>query len=292
MEVAAAVGASFSGNLKLRIEGGRFLLSLKGSLVWGVGFKGYMTFEVGYESVIALLELVRKEMAANRYQDLDWVDGEALAYVRNLSFLGAVGVDVAFVYVRGYAVVKEIYGRFTEGGRGGLIARTLLRDSNQRVMEDWVRNLQPQAFGPLLLALSSAPKSFSVTEEQGVRSFNETQAHLLQQQAIERCLGWISRKPDACQQFEEAVICMNRDGVRASQAGLTYCKNKMHLDLFMSERLSAFTSSDDVRARYKERVKKLGRRLNSHCTYAKTFIGPAFAPVEEIKVTYKGPEID
>ena len=85
---------------------------------------------------------------------------------------------------------------------------------------------------------------------------------------------------------------MNRDGARASQAGLTYCKNKMHLDLFMSERLSAFTASDDVRARYKERVKKLGGRLNSHCTYTKTFAGPAFAPVEEIKVTYKGPDID
>lgn len=38
MEVAAAVGASFSGNLKLRIEGGRFLLSLKGF----VGLGGWL----------------------------------------------------------------------------------------------------------------------------------------------------------------------------------------------------------------------------------------------------------
>ncbi|WP_411390425.1 hypothetical protein [Pseudomonas sp. MPB23] len=293
MEVAAAVGASFSGNLKLRIEGGRFLLSLKGSLVWGVGFKGYMTFEVGYESVIALLELVRKEMAANRYQDLDWVDGEALAYVRNLSFLGAVGVDVAFVYVRGYAVVKEVYGQLTDGGRGGLIAYKLVQNRTQRVMEDWVRNLQPQAFGPLLLALSSAPKSFSVTEERGVRSFNETQAHLLQQQAIERCVGWISRKSDACQQFEEAVICMNRDGTRPISAGLAYCKNKARLDLFMAEKIWVLDrDNNDIRARYRQCVTTLGERLNGYCEYSKTYAGPAFAPVEEIKTVYKGPNID
>lgn len=119
VEMVAAVGGSFSGNLLLRVDNGRFLLSIKGSLVWGAGLKGYMTFEVGYESVVALLELVRQEMAANRYQDLDWVDGEALAYVRDLSFLGSIGIDVSFVYLRGYAVIKEIYGKLTDGGRGG-----------------------------------------------------------------------------------------------------------------------------------------------------------------------------
>ena len=197
--MVVAAGASFSGNLMLRVHNGRFLLSIKGSLVWGAGLKGYMTFEVGYESVVALLELVRQEMAANRYQDLDWVDGEALAYVRDLSFLGAIGVDVAFVYLRGYAVVKEIYGRLTDGGRGGQIAYTLVRDRNQRVMEDWVLNLQPQAFGPLLMALSSAPKAFSINDELDTQNFDEDEAHLLQQQAIEACLGWILWKVDARQ---------------------------------------------------------------------------------------------
>ena len=293
VEMVVAAGASFSGNLMLRVHNGRFLLSIKGSLVWGAGLKGYMTFEVGYESVVALLELVRQEMAANRYQDLDWVDGEALAYVRDLSFLGAIGVDVAFVYLRGYAVVKEIYGKLTDGGRGGQIAYTLVRDRNQRVMEDWVLNLQPQAFGPLLLALSSAPKAFSVKEEQDVQSFTEDQAHVLQQQAIERCLGWISSKSNAAVQFEEAIICMNRDGVRPVQAGLMYCKNKTRLDLFMAERvLSLFNPNNIMRSRYRQRVSELGQHLNGYCENQTVFAGPAFAPTKKINTIYKGPNID
>ncbi|NUU38763.1 hypothetical protein [Pseudomonas sp. C2B4] len=286
VELVAALGASFAGNLLLRVDNGRFLLTIKGSLVWGAGLKGYMTFEVGYESVVALLELVRQEMAANQYKDLDWVEGEALNFVRDLSFLGAIGIDVSFVYMRGYAAIKEIYGKLTDGGRGGQIAYTLMRDQNQRVMEDWVLNLQPQAFGPLLLTLSTSPKAFSVTEDENSQHFSKVQAHLLQQQAIEKCLGWISRKTNARHQFEEAIICMNRDGVRPEQAGLNYCRNKLHLDSFMTERVHVLVEeNNDMRARYRQRSANLGSRLNDHCDYRSIYKGPAFAPIDEIVTT-------
>jgi translation initiation factor 2 beta subunit (eIF-2beta)/eIF-5 len=293
VEMAAAVGGSFSGNLMLRVEKGRFLLSIKGSLVWGAGVKGYMTFEVGYESVIALCELVRKEMAANRYEDLDWVEGETLAYLRDLSFLGAIGIDVSFIYLRGYAVVKDIYSILTEGGRGGLIAYTLVRDPNQTVMADWVRNLQPQAFGPLLMELSSTPRPFSVKEENVDISFSEDEAHALQQRAIELCLRWISNKADANTQFEESIICMNRDGSRPPDAGLTYCKNKLKLDTFMAERVKALEDVNNIsRAGYRKHVAKLGARLNGYCEHNTFYSGPAFAPNLETTTIYKGPNLD
>lgn len=293
VELAAGVGAGVSGNLMLRVDNGRFLLSIKAALILGAGLKGYMTFEVGYESVIALLELVRQEMAANRYKDLAWVDGEALAYVRDLSLLGAAGIDVSFIYVRAYSVVKELYRAMTGGGRGGLIAYSLMQRQNYDVMRDWVLNLQPQAFGPLLMALSSAPKAFSVKEGQETKKYDEDEAHLLQQQAIARCIGWISRKTNANQQFEEAVICMNRDGVRPEQAGLTYCQNKLRLDLFMDERVKTLIEENNyMRAGYREHVKKLGGQLNQHCVYKKEYKGPAFAPIQTIKTEYKGPNID
>ena len=156
-----------------------------------------------------------------------------------------------------------------------------------------MRNLQPQAFGPLLLALSSSPKSFSIKDNQGVLSFNEREALLFQQQAIERCLGWISCKSDASQQFEETVICMNWDGARPISAGLAYCKNKARLDLFMDEKSGVFDrSSNERRARYRQCVSTLGARLNGYCEYSKAYAGPAFAPIEEIKTVYKGPNID
>ncbi|WP_062390303.1 hypothetical protein [Pseudomonas abietaniphila] len=244
VELVAAVGAGYSGNLMLSMKDGRFLLSIKAGLIVGAGIKGYMTFEVGYESVIALAELVRKEMAASRYKDLEWVDGEALAYLRDLSFLGATGIDVAFAYIRGYSMVKAVYDALNDGGRGGLIAYALMEDKNYHVMNDWVVNLQPQAFGPLLLALSSPPKAFSVeaTEGRQAEEFEVDDAHYLQQRAIERCISWISQKINATQQFEEAVICMNHDGVRPEQAGLEYCKNRLHLDLFMAGKVKMLVS--------------------------------------------------
>ncbi|MDR9865955.1 hypothetical protein RIV07_29030, partial [Pseudomonas baetica] len=144
------------------------------------------------------------------------------------------GIDVAFAYVRGYAIVKGIFDALTEGGRGGQIAHTLILDKNQKVMQEWVYNLTPQALGPLLMALSTSPRSFSAEDDEDSKSYNNDEAYLIQQQAIERCLSWISKKTNANLQFEEAIICMNRDGIRPPQAGLMFCKNKLKLDLFMN----------------------------------------------------------
>ncbi|MBP5946674.1 MULTISPECIES: hypothetical protein [unclassified Pseudomonas] len=294
VEMAVALGAGISGDMHLRMQNGHLLLSIKGSLVWGAGVKGYLTFEVGYDSIVALTELVRQEMAANQYKDLDWVDKEASAYMEKLSFLGATGIDVVFAYVRGYAIVKEIFDALTEGDRGGQIAYSLAIAENQKIMQDWVYNLQPQALGPLLLALSTPPKPLTVEDDEKEKeNFNEDEVHLLQQQSIERCLGWISSKPDANQQFEEAIIRMNRDGARPEQAGLSYCKNKAKLDLFMAERVLGLDETNNaMRSRYRDRVSKLGIRLNKHCDYSITYTGPAFAPVQGLKAIYKGPNID
>jgi hypothetical protein len=220
---------------------------------------------------------------------------EALAYVRDLSFLGATGIDVPFIYMRGYSMAKGMYDTLTEGGRGGLIAYTLMQDKNYQVMREWVFNLQPQAFGPLLLALSSTPAAFSVeaTEDTSGENFEVDDAHLLQQQAIELCLNWILGRSDATLQFEEAIICMNRDGIRPAQAGLTYCKNKLRLDSFMAEKVKTLhRGSEKMRANYRDHVIKLGHRLNAHCDYQAVYKGPAFAPIQKIKTEYKGPDID
>ena len=294
VEMAVALGAGYSGDMQLRMQNGHLLLSIKGALVWGAGVKGYLTFEVGYDSIVALTELVRQEMAANQYKDLEWVDKEASAYMEKLSFLGATGIDVVFAYVRGYAIVKEIFEALTEGDRGGQIAYSLAIAENQKIMRDWVYNLQPQALGSLLLALSTPPKPLTVEDgEKEKENFNEDEAHLLQQHAIERCLGWISSKPDANQQFEEAIIRMNRDGARTEQAGLSYCKNKAKLDLFMAERVLGLDETNNaMRSRYRDRVSKLGIRLDKHCHYSTIYTGPAFAPVQGLKATYKGPNID
>lgn len=282
MELVAAMGGGVSGKVRLQLNKGRFLLSIQGSLIWGTGFKGYMTFEVGYESVVALLELIRKELLANNNEDPEWIDGEAMAYVRMLSLFGALAMDVPFIYARRYAFAKELYDGLTDGGRGVQIARTLVRHERQDVMKSWLLDLQPDALGPLLMALSSLP------------GFLADEDHLLQQQAIERCLGWIEPRPDAAQRFEEAVIRMNRDGARPPNAGQAYCENRLRLDSFMSEPVLRLRDpqSDDMRASYHQRANKLGARLFGYCEYRVEPFGPALGGAEKVKVTYKGPNID
>jgi hypothetical protein len=143
------------------------------------------------------------------------------------------------------------------------------------------------------LTLSSSPEPFSIEEDQDNKSVKEDEAYQLQQRAIERCLGWISSNPNATLQFEEAIIRMNRDGLRPPQAGLTYCKNKFKLDSFMAERVKALDkASNDTRTIYREHVARLGARLNGHCEYNTIYKGPAFAPTQDIKASYKGPNID
>lgn len=292
-EIVAALGAGRSGSLYLQLRNGRFHLSIKGSLVWGAGFKGYANFEVGYKSVIALLELLRLELAANRNQTPDWIDSEAYDFANRLCLFGAVGMDVPFLYVRGYAVVKGLYDWLTEGGRGGAIAYTLMRHEEQDTLRSWIQGLQPAALGPLLMALSSQPVGFSIGEGDDKDSVNTVRAHLYQQQAIKRCLEWIHQEDNAVQQFEDAVILMNRDGIRPENAGQTYCENRQRLDSFMETPVLADVElrSDEMRAEYVQLARALGQRLDGYCEKSIEYSARGVMSGHETKVHYRGPQI-
>jgi len=58
---------------------------------------------------------------------------------------------------------------------------------------------------------------------------------------------------------------------------------QINLSLFLNNRM---------RTRYAENVKSLGARMNNHCTYSVAYNGPAFAPIQELKASYQGPNID
>lgn len=49
--------------------------------------------------------------------------------------------------------------------------------------------------------------------------------------------------------------------------------------------------SDSMRARYRQRVKKLGARLLGYCEYRAAPMGPYMGAMEKIIVTYKGPTL-
>jgi hypothetical protein len=299
LEAAVAAGLQGKGKFNLSARNGRFILTLEASLVWGAGAKGSASLEIGYESVIALLDLLHRERAANAYRDLEWVEGDAVQLIRQLSLSGALGMDVTMLYlsnaIRGYGLLKGLYQSLTGGGRGGQIAYTLVMDKNQEVLRQWVCNLTPDALGPLLLTLIGTPKSFK--PESAGNSFNATRVYLWQQQAVERCLGWVRGKANARQTFEEALMRMNHDGARSTDAGKAYCLALHELNRFMSEPVKDdIIINNEMRANYRKHIEHLGARLNNYChheTEYKALVSIGSTTIAPIpKITYRGPRID
>jgi hypothetical protein len=155
-----------------------------------------------------------------------------------------------------------------------------------------------------LLTLISPPEDFTVTltnsadessDKAGTRKYNEDQAHLLQQKAIERILGWILNRAKkqnsidkAQSQFEEICVCMNRFGVKPTEYGQPYCENRLALDNFMAEAVLRLTErdGDDMRADYRSHVKVLGANRDGYCQRSQYF-GRTYIPAG--KTTYVGP---
>jgi hypothetical protein len=207
---------------------------------------------------------------------------DAAKYASTLNLLGAAGLDVQMAYLMGWDIVMSLYEAMTRSGKGGPIADAIIQYGNQAELEEWCINAIPEALGPLLRTLISAPEAFSinssVSEKDQIterkRTYNQNEGHLLQQKAIERILGWIVKNAEktnsidkAQSQFESACMSMNKFGIKPENAEQSYCKNRSELDAFMAEGvLNLFDdTSNDVRKKYKTYAALLGSNLADFC---------------------------
>jgi len=300
LNVAAGLGAK--GEASISLHDGRLILVLKASLVAGPGVGGAFKFEVGYDAVTELINLFRRELYKNKQNPFISVDDKAFTLMSNLNALAVCGFDVGMVYLQGIDMVMSLYESLTATGKGGPIADTIINYENQEELQQWCVSAIPGALGPLLNTLISPPDAFkvttvdsSVTAEKNERAYDESQAHFLQQQAIERVLGWIvdsaqqqNSMDNAQRQFEEACMCMNRFGVKPAMGGQEYCDNRLQLDNFMAEGVMRFEKrrGDLMRDRYKSHVKLLGGSLDRFCQRSQYF-GRTY--IVSGKATYTGP---
>ena len=300
LNVAAGLGAK--GEASISLHDGRLILVLKASLVAGPGVGGAFKFEVGYDAVTELINLFRRELYKNKQNPFIAVDDKAFTLMSNLNALAVCGFDVGMVYLQGIDMVMSLYESLTATGKGGPIADTIINYENQEELQQWCVSAIPGALGPLLNTLISPPDTFkvttvdsSVTAEKNERAYDESQAHFLQQQAIERVLGWIvdsaqqqNSMDSAQRQFEEACMCMNRFGVKPAMGGQEYCDNRLLLDNFMAEGVMRFEKrrGDLMRDRYKSHVKLLGVSLDHFCQRSQYF-GRTY--IVSGKATYTGP---
>jgi hypothetical protein len=293
IDLAAAAGAGFKGEATLSLHQGQLILILKAALIAGPGAEGHFKFEVGYQAVAEIINLFRHELHKNQGKPLDWVSGDAATLMNRLSLLGAVGLNVPMLYLMGVDMVFSLYEALTRGGKGGPVAHAVMTYRKPEELEQWFIEAPPAALGPMLMTLISTPKAFSVVsttidpagipvEEQD--DYNAIQAYLLQQQAIERILGWILRHArqqgslaSAQQQFTDACMRMNRFGTLPANAGQVYCEMRLELDNFMKEAVMALQGvNNSMRAKYLEHVKLLGADMDGSCQrshyYGRTYI--------------------
>ncbi|WP_122698185.1 LysM peptidoglycan-binding domain-containing protein [Pseudomonas viridiflava] len=272
--VGVALGAGFQGNAQISLDKGRFILNLKAAVVLGPGASGSFKFEVGYEAVVDLINLYRKELHKTKGRKVEWMDPEASEYASALNALGAAGLNVAMAYMMRWDVVMGLYEALTRSGKGGPIADAIVEYGNQNELEDWFVNAIPSALGPLLRTLISPPELFSINSEGAKRTYSQSEAHALQQKAIEQILGWIVKNAQknntidkAQSQFELACMSMNEFGIKSTDSEQDYCKNRFALDSFMAEGAQNLLDkqSNSARSRYKNHVKLLGANLSDYC---------------------------
>lgn len=299
----AAYGLGASADIGISLHEGRFIMRFKASVIVGAGAGGEFQFEVGYDGVIDLINLLRREMHKNQDKSLIFVTDDAANYIDKLNFLGAAGMEVAIFYMQGVDMVMSLYEALTGGGRGAIIAHTIMTYRNQNELEQWFLNATPNALGPMLMTLTSAAESSNITDvsadsasREKKYTYDRSQTHLIQQQAVERILGWIlsnAKKTNtltqAQAQFEEACISMNRFGTKDLDKGQIYCEQRLAMDNFMSEAILRLVDqrNDQMRARYKKHVEELGARLDGFCQRF-THYGRTYLPGG--RATYNGPE--
>ncbi|SEK81149.1 LysM domain-containing protein [Pseudomonas sp. NFIX51] len=297
--VGVAAGVGFKGDAQISLDKGRFILNLKAAVVLGPGASGAFKLEVGYEAVVEIVNLYRRELYKTQGAQISWIDPKAAEQASMLNVLGAAGLDVALVYMMGLEVILSLYDAMTSGGKGGPIADAIIEYQNQEELEKWFIEATPAALGPILMTLTSEPEKFSIVTPEAddtgnvttkTRTYTKELSHATQQKAVERILSWIVKNSKkngkialAQKQFEDACRCMNKFGTMPKDIGQKYCENRHKLDVFMSDPVLRMSdrSTDLSRERYKEAVSLLGARLNGSCKV--TVSHRAYVPMTTVK---------
>ncbi|ANH98369.1 hypothetical protein A8L59_13435 [Pseudomonas koreensis] len=301
VELNAAAGLGARAEASISLHEGRLILVLKAALIAGPGVGGSFKFEVGYDAVTELLNMFRRELYKNKQNPVFIIEDETYAYLSKMNSLGISGFDVGMIYLMGVDAVMSLYESLTATGKGGLIADTIMFYEPQAEIEEWCANAIPGALGPLLMTLISPPDEFTVnvsstsdTSEKKERKYKTDEAHLIQQRAIEKILGWIVNNAQkqnsldkAQRQFEEICMSMNKFGIKPANADQKYCESRLELDNFMSEAVLrlAQRDSDVMRSRYSSHVKLLGEKRDSYCQRSQ-YYGRTYIPSG--KATYVG----
>ncbi|EWH03595.1 hypothetical protein [Halomonas sp. BC04] len=273
LEAAGGIGGELG--LRLGIHQGKFVAYFKGKVVAGKGVGGQVAMELDLQQLNLWFMMLSQALRDNDYAFVDWVDRDAFQGMSRLAYLAATTLlDVSLLAARGLDGIQRLYDLMTQSDRAGVIADAIVDAAGNPEQEPqlaaWIRNLYPEALGPLLNTLATPPGWRGSSLDRG-------QATDLQQIAIANCLGWLeegytaSSHYDLAQAqhlFERAVARMSMDGTYDETRGwgVAYCQNRYRLDQFM-QYVSGTMDQDAQEARDKYRLiaYRLGLEVDDYC---------------------------
>ena len=180
------------------------------------------------------------------YRRIDIVaDDETFKELSNLSKAMLYSqLNIGLFLAKQKDVLDQIMTIFDESS-AGLVAYTLI-NGDEKILAEWTRLLIPEALGPLLYTLVSAPESFKLknVDTQMDLTILKEEALLMQQLALCKVINWLGNnevmareQQAAIRQMQEALERMNRDSSAPDlieEKKLRYINNRDELLDFMN----------------------------------------------------------
>ncbi|MEB0104164.1 hypothetical protein QN386_22945, partial [Pseudomonas sp. CCI3.2] len=205
-----------------------------------------------------------------------------------LQLLSALGVDIQWVFLRGYNIVNRMYDAIKAGGRAGPMAHEIFDKRDNQELRGWYSSLTPEGLGSLLDTLLQTPRAFEVEIQGGMGdtstvTYTARQCHLLQQQAIEIILTSIYENAtanahnklgyeslaSAQERFGKAVLRFSSFN-KPAHPDLVYCQNAYRMSDFMSVNAGNLPESNRMQAKYLSARKVLGETMDTAFCFATT----------------------
>lgn len=275
LEATAGIGGELG--LRLGIRQGKFVAYFKAKVVAGQGVGGQIAMELDLKQLNLWYMMLSQALRDNDYAFVDWVDRDAFQFMSRLAYLAATTLlDISLLAARGLDGIQRLYNLMTQSERAGMIAFVIVRrlGEDREQLAAWVRNLSPEALGPLLNTLAFPPGRSGYTIDG--EPFDRDQAIDLQQIAIATCMDWLEKGylgkghydlAQARHLFERAVARMSLDGTydEARGWGVAYCQNRYRLDQFMKQVITDSGQAADAREKYSLIAYRLGLEVDDDC---------------------------
>jgi hypothetical protein len=224
---------------------------------------------------------LNKALVDNNYKKIEWITPDAFEYFSQLQVLASLGMDIQWVFLQGYSVVRRIYDKTKAKERAGAMAYDIVQHREEIEFKQFYSNLTPEGLGSLLATMLNTPRAFTVTRGEHQEDYNAQSAHLFQQQAIETILTSIYENAispsSTSTTYENLAAAQARFGKamlrfvsskKPDNPSYIYSKNVYHMDSFMAANAGEKLEDKIMHARYVKARNRLGEKIDATSNFA------------------------